>query len=209
MAFRGQVLTFAWCAILLIGPAACGGSTDRSATTTSAATPAPQPTTTPSFTVNDGVYTFTGKGYSVRAPDGWQAHPDVSFDVSGARFPSDAFFAPDLIGGIQPSISISCLKPLADQTTTEEFRDGWSAFLKQLLQVDVTPSATTAGSNPAFIFAYVQNQANGEVTNADRTDIVFLSGQCRWMITLLAPAGQRDKYLPVLDGVRTSFATLG
>ncbi len=166
----------------------------------------PGPSTAP--IINGKTYTFAQKGYSVVAPDGWTAQPNGSFDVAGARFPMDIFFTPDIINGIQPSVSVSCLKPRQDEATTAQFRDGWRAFLTQLIRTDVIPREVSVDGNAAYTFDYAQGQEIGTATIADKTDVVFVAGQCRWLITLLAPAGQRAKYRPVLDGVLKSFRTL-
>ncbi len=166
-------------------------------------------TATPSFSVSGATYTFAGKGYAVDLPAGWQARASVSFDVAGARFPTDAFVAPETTSGIQPSISFSCLKPRASEATTTTFRDAWKSFLKQLLSIDVQPTPTTVAQQPAYVFAYQQNQANGGTVNAARTDVVFVAGGCRWMITLLAPPEQQAADRRILDATLATFRLLG
>ncbi len=196
-------------AIVVIGCAsACGGSA-ANGTTPSPETP-DVPVATPSAVIitatsTPAAYAFPEKGYSVTAPAGWFSQPAALYDVAGASFPTDLFVAPAQSGGIEPSVAISCLKPREDQATTEQYRDGWQNFIKLISGVDVEPSATTVNGSAAFLFKYSQAQANGEPLAADRTDVVFVAGSCRWMITLLVPTGEDASYSPALQLVMDSF----
>ena len=176
------------------------------ATPTSDVAPQATPSPRPRPVLNGGVYTFASKGYSVRQPDGWTLLPDATYDVAGARYPTDTFFFGNtVIDGIQPSISISCLKPRAEQDTTAQFRDSWQTFVQQLSGKPVSPSIVTVGQEKAFSFEYVQSQENGAPTTADRTDVIFATTQCRWLITLLAPVGHQTDYQAALATVLSSF----
>lgn len=144
----------------------------------------------------------------MEAPDAWIVHPNASFDVAEAQYPMDAFFGPGTVNGIQPNITIACLKSQTDQATTEQFRDGWRAFLQALVRVDVTPTLTSVSGSAAFAFDYRQDLGAGGSTIGEKTDVVFVHGQCRWLITLLVPSGLRGQYSGVFSSLLKSFKLL-
>jgi len=198
-------------AVAAVIATACRSSSGGSKTPTPAArTPVATSTAAPTPVVNGDVVTFPNKGYSVKTPQGWTLLPNASYDISNAQFPGDAFFAGrDVINGIQPNISITCLKARADQTTTEAFRDGWQAFVQNLTGQKLTAQPRSVGGSTGYEFDYAQSQEAGGPTTADRTDVVLAAGTCRWMFTLLAPPGKRADYSPALDTILGSFRSPG
>lgn len=194
-------------AVAAVIATACRSSPGGSKTPTPAGrTPVATSTAAPTPVVNGDVVTFPNKGYSVKTPQGWTLLPNASYDIANAQFPGDSFFAGrDVINGIQPNISITCLKPRAEQATTEAFRDGWQAFVENLTGQKLTAQPRSVGGAPAYELDYTQSQESGGPTTADRTDAVLVAGTCRWMFTLLSPPGKRADYLPALNAILDSF----
>lgn len=197
------------------GDSGGSGGSPASGATAETALPSPVPVQTTPFptpVVAGQAYRFTAKGYAVQAPDGWNASPNHFFDALNARFPTDAFFFPETTNGVQTNITVACLKPRDDQATTDQFRDGWSAFLGQLTGASPTARATTLGGQPAFAFDYSQKlteqTGSQTATNVDKTDVVAVQGGCRWLVTYLAPQGSADQYRAVFDGFMASFQFL-
>ena len=176
-------------------------------TTATAAVRRPTPYPTPQ--VNGRTYTFGQKGYSIDAPAGWLAKPDEVFDTANARFPTDAFFSPATVGGIQPNISVVCLKPRPDQATTAAFRDGWEQYVSQIVQHPVTSRAVTVDGKPAYEFAYRQplpeQTAPGQAQAVEKIDVVLVEGGCRWMVTLAAPVDQAAQFRTFFDQALASL----
>ncbi len=202
-----------------LAAAACGGSSGApSDATTSAETPAlPSPvpvqmTPFPTPEVAGQTYRFPAKGYAVNAPDGWNARPNHFFDALNGRFPTDAFFFPQATNGVQPNITVECLKPRDDQATTDQFRDGWGAFIAQLTGSQPTPRAMTLAGQPAYAFDYTQkltDQTGSQAaTSVDKTDVVAVQGGCRWQVSYTTPQGSANQYRPVFDRFLASFKFL-
>ncbi|MDE3096922.1 MAG: hypothetical protein KGK07_13120, partial [Chloroflexota bacterium] len=168
-----------------------------------------RPTPYPTPQVNGRTYTFGQKGYSIDVPAGWLVKPDEVFDTANARFPTDAFFSPATVGGIQPNISVVCLKPRPDQATTAAFRDGWGQYLSQIVHQPVTPSALTVAGKPAYEFAYTQplpeQTAPGQANAVAKIDVLLVEGGCRWMVTLAAPVDQAAQFRTFFDQALASL----
>lgn len=189
---------------------ACSGSPQKNEPTPGASSaiatvtaPAGTPDTA-DVTVVAGTYTFPGKGYAITIPDGWQARTNLALDVSSVVFPSDNFFSANSTGDVQPSVTVSCMKPQAAQATTQDFADHWRAFVKQLLQKDVAPAPARLGGKPAAEFDYAQNQSAGGTAEANRTDILLATDRCRWMVTELAPANPTTELVTQLHAIASS-----
>lgn len=207
--------------------AACGGSSKPSSTSTRAASTntagaatatastvagTPRPGVFPTPAVADGVYTFADKGYAIRPPDGWQARPNLVFDQAGSRFPADAFFAPGPAGGAQANIVSQCMKPRAEQATTDAFRDAWKQYIQQVAKVDATAEPATVAGKPAWRFAYTQplpeNTAPGDPKAVGKVDVLLVNGDCRWMFTLTSPPGDEATNGPLFDAALASVRFL-
>jgi hypothetical protein len=173
-------------------PTAAGTGTAQATTSPGAST---RPTPFPTPAVQGSTYTFAVKGYAIDAPAGWTAQPNHLFDPAGSRFPADVFFAPDseTVNGIQPNISVACLKPQTSQGTTDAFRDYWEQYLGQIVHSQVPPQATTVGGQPAYRFDYTQplpeQTGANEAKAVHKVDVLLVQGGCRWMVTLTAPSG--------------------
>ena len=196
-----------WCvsAILVAGCDGSSGNVTPAAVAPSATTVVGSARPTPE--VVGSTYRFLSKGYSVDAPSGWQAQPDSVFDKVNSQFPTDAFYAPDVTDKVQPNLSITCQKTRPDQVTTVQYRDAYGALLKQIANVDVTPRLVTVDGSPAYAFDYTQEIAT-QATSVDKTDVVFAAGNCRWLVTLAMPTGQRAMYAPVFDQALSSIKLL-
>ncbi len=200
---------------------ACGGSksapgASATATATGQASPqaqasAPMGRATPYPTpqVNGRTYTFAQKGYAIDVPAGWLVHQNEVFDTANARFPTDAFFSPATSGGIQPSISIVCLKPRTDQATTDAFRDAWKQYVSLVSKQDVAPLAVTVDGKPAYEFNYTQplpeQTAPGQAKAVAKSDVVLVAGGCRWMVTLTAPVDANAPFRAAFDQALASL----
>jgi hypothetical protein len=178
----------------------CSGSSGGTPTTTPGSegvavspTVRPGPTPFPTPELTGGVYTFPLKGYSIRPPGGWQARPNAVFDPVGNTFASDAFFSPDTIDGVQPNITVQCMKPRSDQASTQAFRDGWRQYVHQIVNEDVTPTEETLAGRQAYRFSYTQplpeNANTNEAKAVQKLDVLLVEGSCRWMFSLTAPTG--------------------
>ncbi len=205
-------------AAVSLAAAACGGSSGGSptiASTTETPLPSPVPVQTtpfPSPAVAGQRYSFTAKGYAVDAPAGWNPRPNQFLDALNARFPTDAFFFPQATNGVQPNIAVTCLKPRDDQATTEQFRDGWAAFLAQLTGSQPAPKAMTLAGQPAYAFDYTQKltdqSGSQSASNVDKTDVVLVQAGCRWQVSYTTPQGAAARYRPVFDQFLASFKFL-
>lgn len=168
---------------------------------------APPTIAQPAPTVEGNRYTFPDKGYSVEKPAGWGARPNNLFVVSSELFPSDSFIAPDseVVDNIRPSVSISCLIPGENERTSADAATAWGAFVNQLARQEVPSTRTAVSGVDAFAFNYAQQQHASAPIFADRTDVVFVSGGCRWLITLLTPEGRRESYIERFEKLLESF----
>ncbi len=210
-------------AIVCVGAvlASCGGgSGDATGTPPTASTAGPTPASSaapgkPGYAtpmVANSTYAFGEKGYSIDVPAGWKMQPNEIFDQTNARFPTDAIFAPETVGGIQPSISVTCMKPQPDQTTTDAFRDGWKTFLGLMLSREVVPQSATVEGQAAWAFEYVQplpeQTKPDEAHEIAKRDVTLVEGDCRWLITLVYPGDKREQYVPTLEQAMASVKFL-
>ena len=166
------------------------------------------PTVIPAPDVEGSTYRFAAKGYAIDPPNGWTLQANTVFDRVNGQFPSDAFFAPEVVDKVQPSLSITCQKARPDQATSEQFRDARQSLIKQIANADVVPRQVTVDGVSAFAFDYTQ-QIVTQGSTVDATDVVFVANGCRWLVSLAAPGGQRAKYAPLFDQALGTMKLLG
>jgi hypothetical protein len=188
--------------IVLLGSAmaACSSNSRGHAEPSGTSTSAPSPevsrvavAATP--VVSGNTYTFSEKGYSIGVPEGWTMTPNYFNDPASGRFPVDAIFpkAEAPAGEASTVVTIECLKPVSGQATTADFRDARAALLQQLGKNVAPPRPVRVGVDDGFAIDYTQEIATaGAPLVLDKTDVVVLTDGCRWVVTLSAPAGQRE-----------------
>jgi hypothetical protein len=187
----------------------CGGArgstpTPRSASETT--TPPPKTLAIATPTVAGSAYRSETKGYSVIPPEGWTVQPNSVFDEVNSRYASDTLFAPNVEGKAQANISVTCQKLRSDQATLDAYRDAHQSLLREL-NISAEPRAVSIDGHPAFAFDYTQEITTQQIS-VDKTDVLALVGDCRWLITLSVPAGTRGKYVSVFDQTLLSMRFL-
>ena len=159
-------------------------------------TPIPEPTITGNH-VED-----PSKGYGVEFPQGWTVDSNV---LTYAGVTADAFFAPEEIAGVQPSISVSredLSEVLSPEIYLEEKVKTAQAIGAEGL--DVKGGSTVAGRD-ASILNYGLTR---DSIRLEKRDVVFVGGGHGWVITLTIPAGQGETFYPLFDAFLGSFELL-
>lgn len=201
------------CALTLSAAIACGGD-DGGADPTAEIEPTavPLPTEFPSPVVTDNAFRDDTKGYSGIIPEGWRFRPNFALDAATAIYPTDAFFSPDDVNGIQASITMVCNRPAAG-ATLETVRADFNQFLSNFAVSDIQTEDITVAGTPAAAFTYAQElrgQSSGEetpvVTAVQKRDVTFLNGECRWLISLLTPPDTLDEHLPTFQAFLDALA---
>lgn len=203
---RGRAIAAVLSAALIALSAGCSSSGGKSTTPTvqGTATQAPAPTAFPEPTVDADSVNAPLKGYSAKVPAGWHYRPNFVNDTQ-ARFPTDAFFAPNVIENVQPSVSMTCYAP-ADGKTLENYRDEWTQFIGQFSAQDVRVEESAVAGIRAFVFTYSQtlNEQTNDPTpvakavGITKQDYVLIQGPCRWLIAAIMPPSQVDANRPVI-----------
>jgi hypothetical protein len=203
---RGRVFLALLSVGLIALSAGCSSSSGKSATPTLQGTPAqaPAPTAFPEPTVDADSVNAPLKGFSAKVPTGWHYRPNFVNDGQ-ARFPTDAFFGPNVVENVQPSVSMTCYAP-ADGKTLENYRDEWSQFIGQFSAKDVRVDESTVAGLRAFVFTYTQtlNEQTADPTpvatavGVAKQDYVLIQGDCRWLIAAIMPPSQIDADGPVI-----------
>lgn len=199
--------------VVLLGAvfASCGDGNDNTANDPTA-TSVPPATDFPTPTVEDGTYRFDDKGYAVEEPEGWTASPNYVFEPAGSRFPSDAFLFPEVDQEIQPSIVVTCLRPRDDQPTLEAFSEAWRGLLTNLEVENLSVDDISVASSPAQEISYTQalRRQTGEdvFSRVEKTDVIFMSDGCRWLITMTTSEGTHANHRDALESLVESFELL-
>lgn len=182
-----------------MGAVACGGGQGGQGAPT-AAQESPTPESTPFVT--DGRLEHSARGYSAQIPPGWSVDADM---VTFGSMKVDGFFSADVVGGVQPNISVT-REDLSSGTSLEAYRDAKVATAGALRaeNVDVQPAPDVSGIQ-AFSIDYSTSR---DSTLMDKTDIVFVTQEYGWVISLTAPGGQRASYVAVLQQFLASFQLL-
>ena len=187
----------AFAASVLVGSmvaTACGGSGAKHPTPTAVVdTPTAVPATPdPGIEVNGSTYRLLKKGYAITVPQGWSISPNYFNDVALARFPTDALFPVGASGDATASVTIECLKASADEATTEAFRDARAALAAQIGKSVSAPNPVNVGTEKAYEIDYVQEIPRANTTlSLEKSDVVAVVGDCRWLVSLSTPADQR------------------
>lgn len=206
---RSIVVLIALAAIAALG-AACGGSSDgaiKSPTPFSVGTQAKgavTPFPTPQITGN--MIVSPTKGYSATFPPGWNFKANL---VQTADASVDAIFEPLPPGAnVQANISANCIVVRGNIGEQERIDSQKTNTARQGLNKDIQVSATTIAGQPATVLSYrFQSQSTG-TPELDKSDILFDTPKCAWIITTTTAAGQRDKYRADFDSFLNSFKIL-
>jgi hypothetical protein len=208
---RFLVILFA--AVLAVGATACdNGDETADETPTPEVTPAAEATPFPTPEIDGVTLTFADKGYSVEAPEGFLIEANHLFNPAGARYATDAFIYPDAIDGVQPSISITC-QNLREDDSSERYRESWGQLASQIAAGgEVDERELTVDGEPAYALAYTQElrERTGEevVGQIEKTDVIFMASECRWLLAYSAPPGSADEFAPAFEYVLDTFRLL-
>jgi hypothetical protein len=213
---RGRWAVIAGMVSAVVVIVACGNGDDgddRNDVVGATPTVAAEGSPTPAPPEVDGqTYTFHEKGYAVDAPEGWRFEPNYLFDPAGSQYPQDALFHEDVIDDVQPNMAIGCLIERPGQETSEEFREARRALAEQTGTGEVTERELMVSGLPAYALDYRQElrDRDGEevLAEIDKTDVVLVSGGCRWILTFTAPSGYRGEYQSAFDALVDSFRLL-
>ena len=159
-------------------------------------TPFPQPTITGNHVE------YPSKGYGVEFPQGWTVDSNV---LTYAGVTADAFFAPEEIAGVQPSISVSredLSEALSPETYQQEKVKTAQAIGAEGLDVQ---GGTTVAGREASILNYSLTR---DSVRLEKRDVIFVGGGHGWVITLTIPAGQGETFYPLFDAFLGSFELL-
>jgi hypothetical protein len=190
---------------LVLALAACGGGGGNEGAATPQTTEQPGPTGT--ATLADG-FTITGnlaesqvKGYQVRFPETWTPTPNFA---SAPNISIDAFFAPDVVQGIQPNIGVTC-EQLPEGTTLKEYSDAKINIVKKVAQVEPEVSSRQVAGEEALVSSYKREKADPPL---EKTEVFFIGKKCGWDISLTVPLGQATDYHVLFDQFLDSFQLL-
>jgi hypothetical protein len=212
-------MRLAWWLVLIVATAglsavACGGGgaqapTPESTVGLSAAVPV---TAVPGTVVSSTPFplpTVTGnrleslsKGYAAQFPEGWSVVPNV---VTYDGLTADAFFAPNEIAGVQPSIAVS-RQDLTDTGSPETYVETKATTARGLgaQNLDVTSGSSVAGREASIMnYGLVRDSVRLE-----KRDVVFVDDGHGWVITLTVPSGQGASFYPLFDQFLGSFKLL-
>jgi len=159
-------------------------------------TPFPQPTITGNHVE------YPSKGYSVEFPEGWTVDSNV---LAYAGVTADAFFAPEEVAGLQPSISVSredLSEALSPETYLQEKVKTAQAVGAEGL--DVQGGSTVAGRE-ASILNYGLTR---DSVRLEKREVIFVGSGHGWVITLTIPPGQGETFYPLLEAFLGSFELL-
>ncbi len=135
-----------------------------------------------------------GKGYSVSYPAGWEVKQDA---YGSANFSADQFNPPSQA---LPNVSILC-KRLSPGQTADAFLQQNIGLLRTEWGASVTdPLPLTVAGQDASLILYDSSQTGQSAA------VLFVRSGCGWIITLAAPAGQRDAYMPAFRQMLASLA---
>jgi hypothetical protein len=142
-------------------------------------------------------------GYSVQIPEGWNAHPNF---LPGPGFSIDAFFAPDVVEGVQPSISVTC-DQVAEGTalTLKEYSDAKLQVARGVAQVEPDVSSGEVSGQEAVVARYKREKLESPL---EKTEVMFVSEKCGWDITLTVPLGRGSDYQGLFEEFLNSFRLL-
>jgi hypothetical protein len=142
-------------------------------------------------------------GYGVHIPEGWSASPNF---LPGPGFSVDAFFAPDLVEGVQPNISVTCDQiPEGTTLTLEEYSDAKLQAARSVEQVEPDVSSGEVGGQEAVVARYRREKLEPAV---EKTEFFFVTEKCGWIITLTVPLGRGSDYQNLFDEFLGSFRLL-
>jgi len=193
--------------LLALGLMACGGGGPHGGVATPGApeTTAPTGEATPGegFTITDNLFESEEKGYNVRIPEGWSPRPNF---FPGPGFSVDAFFAPDLVEGVQPNISIACDQiPEGTTLTLKEYSDAKLQAARGVAQVEPDVSSGEVGGQEAVVARYKREKLEPAV---EKTEFLFVTAKCGWDITLTVPLGRGSDYQNLFEEFLNSFRLL-
>jgi hypothetical protein len=143
------------------------------------------------------------KGYAVDFPDGWTVDWNI---VTFGSATSDAFFSPNEIAGVQPSISVR-REEIGNEFTFETYVDAKIQTAQGMGgQSLVTEKGSTVAGQQTLVITYGLMR---DSIRLEKRDVVFVSDGFGWMITLTVPAGQLATFEPLFDELLSSFQLLG
>lgn len=206
---RSIVVLIALAAIAGLGMACSGGGSTRSATPTAFSigtqvTGAVTPFPTPQLTGNTIV--SPSKGYSATFPQGWNFHANL---VQTADASVDAIFQPLVPGAkVQPNIAANCIVVRGNVSEQERIDFQKTNTIQQGLNKDIQVSQTTIAGRNATVLSYRFESQTAGTPQLDKSDILFDTPKCAWVITTTAPAGERDKSKADFDIFLNSFKIL-
>jgi hypothetical protein len=181
---------------VLLGLAACGGGggDEEAATPATTAEPASTPagTTVPGFTVTGNLFESQTNGYKVRFPEGWTAKGDF---VPASTFSIDAFFAPDVVGDVQPNIAVTC-EQVPEGTTLEEYFDAKMDVVREVTQVEPEVSSREVAGEEASVSAYKREDAEPAL---EKTEVYFVNARCGWNVSLTVPLDRGSEYQSLFE----------
>jgi hypothetical protein len=142
-------------------------------------------------------------GYGVQIPEGWNAHPNF---LPGPGFSVDAFFAPDVVEGVQPSISVTCNQiPEGTALTLKEYSDAKLQVARGVAQLEPDVSSGEVGGQEAVVARYKREKTEPAL---EMTEFLFVTARCGWDITLTVPLGRGSDYQSLFEAFLSSFRLL-
>jgi hypothetical protein len=206
-----------WWSVLLVlavglGAAACGGGGNGgegetpTAVTTAVATaqslPHQAPTPFPTPLITNNHLESPTKGYAADFPEGWTVTSNV---LTYPGVTADAFFGPTEIAGVKPNISVSREDLGGEESPQTYVQDKVKAAQGLGAQGLTIQGGKTVAGQEASVISYGLTR---DTIQLDKEDAVFVGGGFGWIITLIAPAGQRATFQPLFDQLLASFKLL-
>jgi hypothetical protein len=188
-----------------LGLAACGGGGRDKQVATPGITeqPASPVVGTPGqgFTVIDNLFEPADGGYSVQLPEGWTPEPNF---LPSSGHVVDAFFAPGLVQGVQPNISVTC-EELPEGAALRDYFNEKMDVEKRVAQVEPEISSREVSGREALVFRFARENTKPPL---EKTEVIFITGSCGWSISLTVPYSEAASYHDLFDKFLASFTAL-
>jgi hypothetical protein len=195
-------------AILVFGSlalAACGGGGSHEQVATPGITEQPASpvagTSSQGFTLIDNVFKPADGSYSVQVPEGWT--PEANFLPSSGQL-VDAFFAPDVIQGVQPNISVT-YEDLPEGTALNDYFNQKMDVEKRATQLEPEVSSRQVSGQDALVSLFAREATDSPL---EKTEVVFITGNRGWTISLTVPYSEAASYHDLFDEFLASFTVL-
>jgi hypothetical protein len=144
-------------------------------------------------------FTSDGKGYRIDHPENWSVKEDA---LSLGGITADAFVAPLTDDGFGSNVNVLC-EPVPLGTDTDEYLERNIDTLRTSLQVEpVVGDSDQVLGQTVRLLTYDLSLGGRDL---EITQVLVVSGECGWVLTLTNALGLREKYLPIFRAMYHSF----